>query len=62
MIFVSFGLFAPRNGSVIAALFVSALSVASSIYLVLELDQPYSGLIKISSVPLRVALDQLGRQ
>lgn len=61
-IFGSFGLFAPRNGSVIAALFVAALSMAGSIYLVLELDQPYSGVIKISSLPLRMALDQLGQQ
>ena len=59
---MSFGLFAPVNGSVIAALFLAALSVASSIYLILELDQPYSGLIKISSAPLQMALEQLGRQ
>ena len=61
IIFASFGLFAPRNTSVTAALFVAALSVAGSIYLVLEMDQPYSGLIKLSSTPLRIALDQLGR-
>jgi hypothetical protein len=61
IIFASFGLFAPRNASVTAALFVAALSVAGSIYLILEMDQPYSGLIKISSAPLRAALEQLGR-
>jgi uncharacterized membrane protein len=61
-IFMSFGLFAPRNASVLASLFLSALSVAGSIYLILELDQPYGGLIKISSVPLQMALEQLGRQ
>jgi hypothetical protein len=61
-IFVSFGLFAPFNGSVIAALLVCALSVAGAIYLIDEMDQPYGGLIKISSAPLRTALEQLGRQ
>jgi hypothetical protein len=61
IIFASFGLFAPRNASVTAALFVAALSVAGSIYLILEMDQPYSGLIKLSSAPLRTALEQLGR-
>ena len=61
IIFASFGLFAPRNASVIVALFVAALSVAGSITLILEMDQPYSGLIKIPSTSLRVALDQLGR-
>jgi len=61
IIFASFGLFAPRNGSVTAALLVAALSVAGSVYLILEMDQPYSGLIKISSAPLRAALEQLGQ-
>jgi hypothetical protein len=60
-IFASFGLFAPHTGSVTVALFVAALSVAGSIYLILEMDQPYSGPIKISSAPLRTALEQLGR-
>ena len=61
VIFVSFGLFAPRNAIVAAALFVAALSVAGSIYLILAMDQPYSGPIKISSAPLRIALEQLGQ-
>jgi hypothetical protein len=61
IIFASFGLFAPRNASVTAALLVAALSVAGSVYLILEMDQPYSGLIKISSAPLRAALEQLGQ-
>jgi CDP-diglyceride synthetase len=61
IIFASFGLFAPRNASVTAALCVAALSVAGSIYLILEMDQPYSGAIKISSAPPRTALEQLGR-
>ena len=61
-IFASFGLFAPFNGSVITVLFICALSVAGAIYLIVEMDQPYGGLIKISSVPLHAALDQLGRQ
>ena len=60
-IFVSFGLFAPRNASVIVALFIAASSVAGSIYLILEMDQPYSGLIKISSASFRTALVELGR-
>ena len=42
-------------------MFVEALSVAGSIYLILEMDQPDSGLIKISSGPLRTALDAQSR-
>lgn len=61
MIFASFGLFAPPNGSVIIALFFCALSVAGSIYLIVEMDQPYSGLIKLTSAPVVAALSQIGR-
>ena len=61
IIFASFGLFAPRNASVTAVLFAAALAVAGSIYLILEMDQPYSGLIKLSSAPARVALEHLGQ-
>lgn len=59
-IFVSFGLFAPRNATVIAAYFVAALSVSGAILMILEMYTPYSGLIEISSAPLRAVLQQLG--
>jgi hypothetical protein len=61
VIFASFGLFAPRNASVIAALLVAAIALAGPIFMMLEMDQPYGGLVKIPSTSLRVALDQLGR-
>jgi hypothetical protein len=61
IIFASFGLFAPRNGTVIAVLCVCALSVAGAIFLILELDQSFEGLLQVSSAPLRAALVQLGR-
>jgi hypothetical protein len=60
-IFASFGLFAPRNATVLGALFVCALSVAGSIFLILEMDTPLSGLLKISPAPLRFALSHLGQ-
>ena len=59
--FISFGLYAPRNAVVIGVLFVSALSVAAAMFLRLELDGPLDGLIRISSGPLRFALDHLGQ-
>jgi hypothetical protein len=61
VIFASFGLFAPRNWLVMSALIVAALSVAGSLFLIVEMDQPYSGLIKISGEPVRNALQLLGR-
>jgi hypothetical protein len=60
VLFLSFGLFAPFNGTVIGGLMLSALSVSGAIFLVLELALPFGGLISISSGPLRVALTQLG--
>jgi hypothetical protein len=53
--FTSFGVFAPRNPTVLAVLFVCAVSVSSALFLVLELDLPFEGLIKVSSDPLRYA-------
>ena len=61
IIFGSFGLFAPRNATVVAVLFLCALSVAGSIFLILAMDQPFEGLMKISSAPLRYTLSQLGQ-
>ena len=61
IIFVSFGLFAPANATVVFTLFVCALSVSGAIFLILELDRPFGGLIQVSSAPLRDALVQLGR-
>ncbi len=58
-IFGCFGIFAPRNSTVIAVLFVCALSVACAIFLILELDQPFMGVMKISSAPLRETLSHL---
>ncbi len=60
-IFISFGLFAPFNGTVVSSLFVSALSVSGAIFLILEMYNPYAGLIQISSAPLRAALAHLGQ-
>jgi hypothetical protein len=60
VIFASFGVFAPRNSTVVTALLVASLSVAGSIFLLLELDQPFDGAIQIPSTVMRRALDHLG--
>jgi hypothetical protein len=61
VIFLSFGLFAPRNATVIVTLFLCALSLSGAIYLILELDHPFGGLVQISSAPLRSALSQIDK-
>jgi hypothetical protein len=61
LLFASFSLFAPPNPTVVATLLISALAVSSALFLVLELDRPFAGIIQISSDPLRTALGLLGR-
>src|SRR5215469_1806346 len=56
--FFTFGLFAPRNATVLATLFVCALASAGAIYLMMEFYHPYGGLIQIPSATLQNALMQ----
>jgi hypothetical protein len=55
-IFVSFTLFARANLVVMASLLVCALSFACAVFLILELDNPFTGLMGIYSTILRGAL------
>jgi hypothetical protein len=61
IIFMSFGLLAPRNGTVIAVIVLSALSLSTAIFLILELDRPFDGAIRISDTPYRTVVKELGR-
>ena len=56
VIFASFGLNAPRNATVMAAFLVCAVAIGGSVFLILEMDQPMQGLLKISAGPMRNAL------
>jgi hypothetical protein len=58
VIFFSFSLFAPDNKTASFSLMVSALSVAVAIFLILELNQPFHGLIHISPALLEKAVPQ----
>jgi hypothetical protein len=60
IIFASFGLFSRLNPTAVAVLFVCALSASGAIFLILELGQPFEGLLQISSAQLRSALAPLG--
>lgn len=61
IIFASFGLFAPRNWTVYAVIGLSALSLSTAVFLILELDQPFSGMLHISDAPLKVLLQEIRR-
>jgi hypothetical protein len=56
ILFGTFGLFAPRNVTVIAALVLSAVAVSAGIELVIDMTDPFSGFVRISSAPMHNAL------
>ena len=55
------GLLAPRNCSALSAVFICALSMAGAGFLILELNHPLEGRIKISSAPMQKALSLIGK-
>ena len=60
VIFASFGLNAPRNATVIGAFFVCALAIGGSVFLILEMDSPFTGVLAISSEPMKLAAEHMG--
>jgi hypothetical protein len=56
IVFASFSLFAAPNAFVVSFLFIFALSAAGAIFLILDLGEPFVGLIQVSSDPLRNAV------
>jgi membrane-bound ClpP family serine protease len=59
-IFAIFSLYAPANTLIVVVLLVCALAASSAIFLILDLDSPFAGLLQIPSAPLRNALPSLG--
>jgi len=60
--FMCFGLLSEANSTVITVMFVCALSVIGAIFLILEMNNPMHGMIKVSLDPLSYALIQFGQQ
>ena len=60
IIFMSFSLFADVNAIAITAVCIFALSAAAALFLILELSQPFTGLMMISGETLRNALAPIG--
>ncbi len=61
VIFFGFSLIAPPNVTTMLALMASAFSVAGAIFLILELDHPFGGLIHIPSQPLTNLANHLAK-
>lgn len=61
LLFLSFALFVRPNVTVVSSLLISALAVCGAIFLILEMYEPYTGLIRVSTAPLQAALAQLAQ-
>jgi hypothetical protein len=61
VLFAQFGLLAPQNQAAKAALFVCTISMSSAIFLILELNHPLEGFIKIPSAPMQTVLALIGK-
>ncbi len=61
VIFLGFSLLAPANAMNTLALIAGAFSVACALFLILELDHPFAGVIRIPSEPMTNLLDHLGK-
>jgi hypothetical protein len=61
-IFISFGIFAPRNLTVMATLIVCAMAVSAAIFIILSMYAPFSGILRISSAAVRDAVHQIELQ
>jgi uncharacterized membrane protein len=60
-IFFSFGLYAPTNATVLSTLVISALAVTLALFIIMELNRPFDGLLRMPSEPLVEALQHLGK-
>jgi hypothetical protein len=59
ILFACYGVLSPRNPTVVVVLTVCMLSVSAALFLVLELDRPFDGIMRVSDAPLRDALPRL---
>jgi len=61
LLFCGFGLLSRRNGTTICVLALGAGSVASAIFLILELSQPYTSYLRISPTGLEQVIVDLDK-
>lgn len=59
LLFASFGLFAPRNFTSALVLVLCAVAVSGAVEMILELEQPFGGLLHISPAPMQEAVERL---
>jgi len=62
VIFLGFSLLAPANATNTLALLAGAFSVACAVFIILDLDHPFAGVVRIPSEPMIKTLDHLSKQ
>jgi len=59
VIFTAWGVFSPRNPLVIVVFLAASLSVSGATFVILEMDQPLTGWIRVSPIPMQEAIAHL---
>ncbi|WP_266184166.1 hypothetical protein [Dyella humicola] len=59
VIFGTFGLLAPRNSTVMFFFLLCALSASGAIFVILEMNTPLTGIVRVSVTPMREAFSHL---
>ncbi|HLW93466.1 MAG TPA: hypothetical protein VKS78_19480 [Roseiarcus sp.] len=62
MLYLSYAVFAPPNRTVVGAMIISAISVSIALNVIVDMDRPFVGFVKVSPTPVRQALDQMNAQ
>ena len=62
VIFLGFSILAPSNATSTLALLAGAFSVACAVFIILELDYPFAGVVRIPSEPMIRTLDHLSKE
>jgi hypothetical protein len=61
IVFASVGLSAPRNALAYVTILLAALAITSAMYVILDLDTPFTSGVVVSSQPMRDALAHLSQ-
>ena len=59
--FASYGLFAPRHATTIVVLLLSSAATAGAIVLIIDLERPIGGFVRLSAEPMEHAVAELSR-
>jgi Protein of unknown function (DUF4239) len=62
VIFFSFGIFAPRIPHVVLTLIICALAASAAIFIILSMNSPFSGVLRISPAAVRDVLSQMSNR